>query len=39
MTAALPADNTLKACDGYLHGVAATNPDVINADLPAFIHR
>lgn len=37
LSAKLLAKGTLKAYDGYPHGMAATHADVINADMLAFI--
>lgn len=37
LSAQLLANGVLKAYDGYPHGMAATNADVINADMLAFI--
>jgi non-heme chloroperoxidase len=37
MSAKLIKGATLKLYDGYPHGMCTTNPDVINADLLAFI--
>jgi non-heme chloroperoxidase len=36
---ALLKHGTLKTYDGLSHGMAATHPDVINADLLAFVRR
>lgn len=36
-TIALLKDGTLKTYEGLSHGMAATHPDVINADLLAFV--
>jgi pimeloyl-ACP methyl ester carboxylesterase len=36
-TVDLLKDGTLKTYDGLSHGMAATHPDVINADLLAFV--
>jgi len=36
LSAKLVKNSTLKLYDGYPHGMCATNPDVINADLLAF---
>jgi non-heme chloroperoxidase len=36
LSAKLIKGATLKLYDGYPHGMAATNPEVINADLLAF---
>ncbi len=32
-------NGTLKVYPGYPHGMLATNPDVLNADMLAFIQR
>lgn len=39
LAAELLANSVLKAYDGYPHGMAATNADVINPDMLAFIRR
>src|SRR5690606_9872855 len=37
LSAKLPAKGKLKPYEGYAHGMAATNADVINQDMLAFI--
>jgi non-heme chloroperoxidase len=39
MSAKLVKNSTLKVYPGFPHGMCTTNPDQINADMPAFFKQ